>query len=217
MRNVKLLALSLAMALLVAACGSTSAGDDSGGLATLEETSDATESQSDELTDEEALLGFADCVRDNGVPEFEDPIINADGSIEFLDGPGSGTRGDDGPDGDFRTAIEACGELLESTTFTGGRFGDIDTVELQDQLLLLAACLRDTGLDVDDPDISEGFGGNRDENAEPGTGSGGVRGLFGDNIDLSDPDTQATFESCVEEVNFVGPGGGAGGGAGGGG
>lgn len=201
--------LLVVLALVLAACGTSSAEDSSGGLATLTETTQADAVEVEEVSDEDAILEFADCVRENGLPDFEDPIVGADGSVEFV-GVGPGT----GEPGDFRAAFEACGDLLEDTTFTGGRGGDFDLVELQDTLLELASCLRDNGLEVDDPDISEGFGGNRDDGAEPGSG-GGRLSLFGDSVDLSDPETQEIFEACAEEVNLTPPGGGAGPGAGG--
>ena len=196
--------------MVLAACGESSIGGETGGLATLEETSVTTVPGAVELTDEEAVLAFADCMRENGLPDFQDPIVNPDGSIEFQGGGGDGT----GQRGDLPAALDACEPLLGEITFTGGRGGDFDPIELEDELLLLAQCLRDNGLEANDPDISEGFGGNRDQ---AGAEEGAPRrpgALFGEAIDLQDPATQEIFEQCAEEANFEPPGGGGRGGGG---
>ena len=210
MRRLRLPAIALIVAMVLAACGESSTGGETGGLATLEETSVTTAPAVVELTDEEAVLAFADCMRENGLPDFQDPIVDPDGSIEFQGGGGDGT----GQRGDLPAALDACEPLLGEITFTGGRGGDFDPIELEDELLLLAQCLRDNGLEANDPDISEGFGGNRDQaGAEEGTPRG-PGALFGEAIDLQDPATQEIFEQCAEEVNFEPPGGGGRGGSG---
>ena len=210
MRRLRLPAIALIVAMVLAACGESSTGGETGGLATLEETSVTTAPEAVELTDEEAVLAFADCMRENGLPDFQDPIVNPDGSIEFQGGGGDGT----GQRGELPAALDACEPLLGVITFTGGRGGDFDPIELEDDLLLLAQCLRDNGLEEYDPDISEGFGGNRDQ---AGAEEGAPRGpgaLFGESIDLQDPATQEIFEQCAEEANFEPPGGGGRGGGG---
>lgn len=188
-----------------AACGESATGDGTTGLATLEGTTAAI-TDSAEMTDEEAVIAFADCLRENGLPDFPDPIVDADGSIEF-GGGGEGT----GERGDLPAALALCEDLLGEITFTGGRGGDFDPIELQDELLLLAQCLRDNGIDADDPDVSEGFGGNRQPGSTEEGASRGPVSLFGDAVDLEDPVTQETFETCAEEVGFEPPGAGRGG------
>lgn len=196
-----------ALALVLAACGSSSDEADSGGLATLEDEAPVETEETvveDERSIEEAVLEFADCVRDNGVPDFQDPIVSADGAIEFTGiGPGQG----DGVDNDaLFEALEACGELLEGVAFGPGAT-DFDLNEIQDTMLLFAECLRDNGLDVDDPDITAGFGGNQGDDESGGPGLIGPETLFGDRIDFEDPETQEIFETCAEKVNLPGPGG----------
>ena len=78
----KLLLTLAALSLVAAACGGS---DD--GVASLEGT-DGTLPQSvqdaaSEVDDEQALLAFAACMRDNGVPDFPDPRLSADGSVDF--------------------------------------------------------------------------------------------------------------------------------------
>lgn len=193
----------VAMALAVAACSGDS---ESSGVASLDDSpsetliTDGSETATD-VDDQEALNEFAACMRENGVEDFEDPIVDADGTVEF----GFVVEGEVG-DGDrdaMRTAMEACREHLEGISLGRGD-GGFDETEIQDQLVEFAACMREQGIDMDDPDLSSfGTGG------EPGAG-----GPFGD-LDFQDADVQAAMEICQGEFAF-GPGGGAGGGAGGG-
>ncbi len=151
------------------------------------------------VSDEERLLEFAACMRDNGV-EFPDPIVEADGTISFGLRPGAGgaSRSAEnlqriGRDRDLPAAREACGGLLEGLAF--GR-GSQDFAEAQaeqaDRLLEFAQCLRDNGIDVGDPDTS-GFG--------PG-GGGGAALPFGD-VDFDDPDASAALDICAEQVSIA--------------
>ncbi len=151
------------------------------------------------VSDEDRLLEFAACMRDNGV-EFPDPIVEADGTISFGLRPGAGGASQSaenlqriGRDRDLPAAREACGGLLEGLAF--GR-GSQDSAEAQaeraDQLLEFAQCLRDNGIDVGDPDTS-GFG--------PG-GSGRPARPFGE-LDFDDPDVSAAQDLCAEQVSFT--------------
>lgn len=209
----KVLPIIAVLAMFAAACSSSS---DAGGVASLEDTEQvATEEDAAEATDEEAILAFGECMRENGVPDFEDPVVNADGSIEF---GGFGGGGGQGGDGDFdpgtvRGAFQTCGDLLGGLAFGPGN-GDFDVTEIEDTLVEFAACMRSEGIPFDDPDLSNfGPGGGDDD----GDGPGG--GPFGGNFDFDDPEFQAAFETCQEAVGFgfgrgAGPGGGRFGGGG---
>ncbi|MDJ0768753.1 MAG: hypothetical protein QNJ12_08160 [Ilumatobacter sp.] len=169
-----------------------------------------------DMTEEEQALAFAQCMRDEGIEEWPDPTTSADGSIDLLGGAGPGGGGgglgggqDGGPTGELQAAFEVCGEIIEGASFLpgGGAGGGFDDPEFQDQFLEFAQCLRDNGLDVDDPD----FG-----NFQPGQGGGGGGGLFGENFDPQDPDSQAAIEACQGLFGGgFGPGGGQGGNRGG--
>lgn len=198
----------VAVALLVAACGSSETEGTDSGLATLtdDDTAVTETTEAAAPTDEESLLAFADCMRENGVPDFQDPIFNADGSFEFVPPPGAGQG--TGPSPELQEAFDTCFGLLEGVALGPGG-GDFDINELQDDLLLLAQCLRDNGLPADDPNIAEGFGGNQ--------GDGPARGLaqlFGPNVDLTDPKVIGVVEACAEELDLAGPGGRPGAGTG---
>lgn len=191
--------LLAALALMASAC--TGKAEEEAGLPTLEaageETTAIAEGTADVQVDaEEALMAFSQCMRDNGIPDFPDPTLNADGSIGF--GFMRGSLEDSGIDPqseEFGAARAICAEELEGAALGRGGEG-FDETELTDTLLAFAQCMRDHGVDMDDPDLS-GIGG--------GPGNGAVR-PFGD-IDFEDTDVREAFETCQEEVNLAGPGG----------
>jgi hypothetical protein len=194
----RILISMVAFALLVAACG----GSDGGGVASLETTETAASEVSPDdaaASDEETLLEFAACMRDNGIDDFEDPTFGADGTPEFnLRGAGSGAEADRD---ETRAAFEACQGHLEGLAFGPG---SVDVTEVEDTLVDFAACMRDNGYDMPDPDLSN-FG--------QGGGEGG--GLFGGQLDREDADFISALEECehiFENLPFVGRGPGGGGG-----
>ena len=154
-----------------------------------------------EETDEERMLRFAGCMRDNGI-DFPDPVVAADGSVGFGLFPGSEGRGQVdrlrriAQDPDLPAARDACESILEGMSLGLGG-GGIDITEVQDTLLEFAWCMRDNGVDVPDPDLSGFF---------PGPGGEPPRGPFGGAIDLDDPDIRAAFDICQAQVQL--PGGG---------
>lgn len=198
--------------LMLAACS----GSDDDGVASLNngQTNDATDDGAGDATgaaatDEEALLAFAQCMRDNGVENFQDPVIGDDGGVGFGFGPGPGGGGDDGQFGGVdqetvQAAFEACSENLQGVAFGPGG-GNFDPSEIQDNLVEFAACLREQGLQVDDPDFSNfGPGGGDADGGDLGQGGG----IFGGDLDPGDPDVQAAIEVCQESLGGFGPGGG---------
>lgn len=162
-------------ALAFAACGGSSGASDSG-----------------EVTEEQALE-YAECMRDNGVPDFPDPTVDDDGNVQIFGGGGGGQPSFDFQSQGFQDATEACRDLIPEQTFSRG-----DQSEFQDQLLELTECLRDQGLTVDDPDFSSGGGFG-----------GGGGGLFGD-LDQDDPKVQAALEECQGAFGGQTPFGGQG-------
>lgn len=188
----RLIILLATLTLVLAACG----GSDDGGVATLEDTrSDGglqrtVEDAAGTADDEQALLAFAACMRENGVEEFPDPVLNADGSVEFT---GSGQDPFAGVDNDTaEAAVNACIGELEGVAFAPGG-ADFDLNEIQDALVEFAACMRDNGIDFDDPDLANAFG------------EGEVANPFGE-LDLSDPDVVAAIEECQDVFTGFGLG-----------
>ena len=184
-RLIPLLAL---LGLILAACG----GGTDEGVATLQDDT-VLEQQLDDATDsvddEQALLGFSACMRDNGVDDFPDPVLNADGSVDF----DQGSQPFQNVDPDVaEAAVNACIDELQGVSFAPGGT-DFDLNEIQDAFVEFAQCMRDNGVDFDDPDLSSAFSGD------------GITNPFED-LDITDPDVQAAVEACQEIFAGVGPG-----------
>ena len=189
----------LAVSLVAAACSS---GSDSQ-VASLEDATASDDVAAAEVdtdaANEDAILEFSQCMRDEGIDGFEDPDIGEDGTIEFKLG---GRVEDAEVDRDtMRAAFEACQDHLEGLAFGPGAF---DRAEIEDTLLEFAVCMREHGVDMPDPDFSN-FG--------PGSGGegGGEGGIFGGAIDLDDPGVEEALEACEEvfggSLRLGGPGG----------
>ncbi len=193
-----------AFALVAVACDGDAAVDD---VASLEGTGTtvASDQTAEEVSTEEALLEFSACMREQGV-DMADPTVDADGNVQIQPPQGAGA----GADFDFdeiQPAFEECQSFLEDVTLG---FQDADLTELQDDLLEFAACMRDNGYDMDDPDLSAfGAGGGGGGDGPP------AGGPFGE-IDQDDPAFQAASAACQDILAGVGfgPGGGARGGGG---
>lgn len=196
MKSRRLLVLLLALMLGAAACGSdgeataeaaplivvegtqTPALDSPDADASVDEPdADASNTAADQ-TDEERALAFTQCMREEGV-DLADPTVNADGSIQlFQPGANNNIDPDDPATAD---AVEVCGDLIAGASFLPG--AGMDQSEVEDTLLGFAQCLRDLGIDVDDPDLSGGF-------------AGGPAAIFGDGFDPADPATADAVRTC---------------------
>ena len=89
---------------------------------------------------------------------------------------------------------QAAGASEESDDASQPAEEDVAPGNAEDAFLALAQCLRDEGLEVEDPDSSGGGGGG---------GPGGI--LRGTGIDRSDPDVQAAFEECGSLLDGIRP------------
>ena len=210
-----MLALALVAGILVlAACGGSDSGDDAiasaadvetveepavaGGEsdATAAESSDDEGASADGAPDNEApdnfqdaALELAQCLRDQGL-DVTDPDFSGGGP-----GPGGGFFGGniDPNSPDVQAALDACSSALQNLA---PDFDPEDQAAFQDQILELAQCLRDQGLDVPDPDFSGGFGEG---------------GAFRGSLDPNDPEFQAALEQCRDLLpSFGGRGPGPG-------
>ncbi|MGI9584610.1 MAG: hypothetical protein ACR2N7_03375 [Acidimicrobiia bacterium] len=200
----KLLIAPIALALLLAACS----GDSGAQVASLDDAplveSGSSEPQNAEVNDQEAILAFAQCMRDNGIDDFEDPDLGDDGSIGFsFRGGGAATDIDRET---MQSAFEACRENLEGLSLGPG---SVDRSEIEDTLYEFAACMRENGIDMPDPDLSA-FGPGQ---GEQGQGDPNASGPFGGSIDPDDPAFQEALEACegvfAGGFRFGGPGGNA--------
>lgn len=129
-----------------------------------------------DVTDEDMALAFVVCVREAGFEEMPDPTVNADGSVQLIPPGQQQLLGDP----DFVEAAEGCVNLIEGATF----FAEApDISDFEDDLLAFAQCLRDDGLDVDDPDLSRFV---------PGQGAR----MFGEEFDPQDPANADAIAAC---------------------
>jgi len=193
----RLMMLLIALTALLAACSGDAAED---GVASLDvddtvvstgETpaGSTTEEVDAEVDQEQAMLDFAACMRENGI-EMSDPSVDADGNVKF--GSLRSLVAGDVDQEAMQAAREACSGDLEGVGLTFRENRD-RTVE-QDAFLTFAICMRENGFDMPDPDFS---------NTGPG---GDGKGPFGE-IDLEDPDFIVAMEPCRQFLAGTGPSG----------
>lgn len=181
----------LLLLLLVLTAAACSGEDTTQGVASLENIDSIAAGTPEDSVDqdadvEEAMLNFTQCLRDQGL-DVSDPEIDADGNFGFRGIAGSVEEVDRN---EMREAFDACQSHLEGITLRGG---GIDQTAIQDTLIEYAACMRDNGYDMEDPDLSASGPGSSDGDGPPGQGGG----PFGA-IDPEDPDFVAANEICQE-------------------
>ena len=158
-------ALVVSVALLGAACST----DNSAEVASLaDDTPTSTEGSA---ADTNPLLAFAACMRENGLDDFEDPIVGPDGTVEFPN------KAESKSEDEFKAAFDVCGPLLEGTVL-GAAKTDADTAETVDSLVGFARCMRAAGFDMPDPDASGQF----------------------PEFNKESPKFDAAYEQCADEV-----------------
>lgn len=150
---------------VLTACGDSTAGEEVASASDGQAAASASPSMSAADRDR----AFAQCIRDNGIPDFPDP----DGENGFRD-----AMMNSGIDRDkLRTAMEACQDLRPG----GGEQQQLDAAQ-QEQRLQWAQCMRDNGVDMPDPDPNKG---------------GFLLG--GGNISPDDPAFQKAMEACQDK------------------
>jgi hypothetical protein len=183
-------AVVLLLTLLAAGCGGSDGNGD--GVASLRGNGGATTTTNGGVDRERALLDFARCMREQGVP-IQDPQVDSEGNLRLQ--PGQGGLGDVDR-ATLDKAREACQEHLEGITQD---FTPEDQTRVQDSLVKYASCMRQNGYDMPDPDFSQGGG----------------PGVFG-NIDQDDPAYQKAHEACKQHLAQLQEGRAGGGNSGGG-
>lgn len=184
-----LLPAVLAAVLALGACGGGDSDDGSGVASVAGGGTSATTASPTASGDlEKELLAYTECLRGEGL-DVPDPTVDADGNVVFgpraggggAGGGGEGGGGDGsggGIDREARAAArEVCGDLPAGLT---NSFSEEDRSAFQDAAVEFARCMRAEGVDVPDPDLSEGAGGG---------------GPFRD-LDRDDPEVQAAIEVC---------------------
>ena len=163
----RLLTLVGVISLLVAAC---SANEPAGVASISITTSIQAEGGTDDSDDSVSLVAFAGCIRENGLENFEDPIVDSEGKVEFPSKPDESET----TKVRFDAAFAVCGSLLDNTVF--GASKDAEAVERVDAYVELASCMRSVGFDMPDPDPS---------------------GQFGD-FDKESPEFEAAYDQCAD-------------------
>lgn len=182
----------LLLALVAAGCGP--GGDEAQGIASLSDDAAAAPLEGDgdsaaaDMDSEEAMLAYAECLRDQGL-DVEDPEVGEDGQVRLgqlfrVDGESTFDREQ------MREAMEACSVYRDAITT---QFEDVDRTDMEDQIYEYAACMRENGYEMADPDFS--IDRERGEGEGEGQGFGG--GPFS-SIDPTDPDFQAANEVCQD-------------------
>jgi hypothetical protein len=190
----------------LAACGGGGgAGDD---VATLGDGDAASEedggaSGDEELTDaerEDVMLEFTECMREHGVDMPDPSQAAAGGGGDVVVRGGSGPKDSE----EFEAAHEECGPILEEAFGEPEEMSPEEEAEMRDNALNFAKCMREHGIDMPDPEFSDGGRGF--------TMSVGGPGDSGPGFDPEDEDFQAAQEECQGELGFeegrMGPGGG---------
>ncbi|MGL5867270.1 MAG: hypothetical protein ACRCYX_15610 [Dermatophilaceae bacterium] len=192
-RSFRALVVGALLAGALTACGG--AESSSGGVAAIEEGSGSDGSSSSTSPTasgdaEQQLLDYVECLRSEGL-DVPDPTVDAEGNLT-LRPPGGVAGGQPINREQFQKAQETCGQPPE------GALGitEEDRSELQDAALEFAKCLRGEGIDVPDPDFSEG-----------GLGGAGGQGPFGD-LNTDEPKVAAAVEKCQSAFGDLLPGGG---------
>jgi hypothetical protein len=105
---------------------------------------------------QQSLLDWAACMRENGV-EMDDPRFGLEGElIGGLGKDGSGSRTDIESE-TYQLAAETCAELLREIKAPADPEQQAERAEA---MLAWAACMREAGLDIPDPDADGTFSGS---------------------------------------------------------
>lgn len=151
-------------------------------------------SQGPDAEFQDAMLEYAQCMRDNGV-DMPDPEFGDDGSVSIHAAPGqAGFNEEEGPDAVFEAADEECSPIMEDARPEV----DIDPeeqAEMQDRMIQVSECMRGKGHDMPDPEFTDD-GGVLMRGGAPGDGGAGP-----------DPEFEDDLDACHEEAGIEGPGG----------
>ncbi len=163
---------TIAFVAIFTAC--TIGGEESTGVVTIESTT-ATTVVDEEVTFEEGILEFAQCMREEGI-DFPDPTFDIDGNPQFDNLEIENEE-------EFERAFENCEDILRNALPEQFDLDPEVEAALVDASLEFSQCMRDQGIDFPDPKPGEfGFFAFRDAG-----------------IDFSSEDVQEAFEICQPE------------------
>jgi hypothetical protein len=159
MTRTRTLIIVIALAIVAAACSPSESTSAVASLESATSPSESSDTTADPLIDaESAMIAFTQCLRDQGI-EVGDPTVGSDGSlqlppIEFVV-EGSSTEGEEPDFSAFEDKIAQCDDLLGSVGSVGS---NSDSVGFEDAFVEYTQCMRDNGVDMPDPDFSNGGG-----------------------------------------------------------
>ena len=160
------------MLLIFSAC--TIGGEESQGVVTIESTTETT-IVDEEITFEEGVLDFAQCMREEGI-NFPDPTFDIDGNPQFDNLEIENEE-------EFESAFENCEDILRNALPEQFDLDPEVEAALVDASLEFSQCMREQGIDFPDPKPGEfGFFAFRDAD-----------------IDFTSEVVQNAFEICQPE------------------
>lgn len=152
----------------------TIGGEESQGVVTIESTTETTIAD-EEITFEEGVLDFAQCMREEGI-NFPDPTFDIDGNPQFDNLEIENEE-------EFENAFENCEDILRNALPEQFDLDPEVEAALVDASLEFSQCMRDQGIDFPDPKPGEfGFFAFRDAD-----------------IDFTSEAVQNAFEICQPE------------------
>ena len=152
----------------------TIGGEESQGVVTIESTTETT-IVDEEITFEEGVLDFAQCMREEGI-NFPDPTFDIDGNPQFDNLEIENEE-------EFESAFENCEDILRNALPEQFDLDPEVEAALVDASLEFSQCMRDQGIDFPDPKPGEfGFFAFRDAD-----------------IDFTSEAVQNAFEICQPE------------------
>ena len=152
----------------------TIGGEESQGVVSIESTTETT-IVDEEITFEEGVLDFAQCMREEGI-NFPDPTFDIDGNPQFDNLEIENEEG-------FESAFENCEDILRNALPEQFDLDPEVEAALVDASLEFSQCMRDQGIDFPDPKPGEfGFFAFRDAD-----------------IDFTSEAVQNAFEICQPE------------------
>lgn len=205
------------LSLTTAACGG---GGDSSKVASLGDKADESGGgdgggqggSGDQVAFEDAMLAYAQCMREHGV-DMPDPTFSEDGMGAIA------VRSTDAGEQDptsraFEGAAEACDPIMEDARNNMPQPSAEEQAQMQDDMLEMAACMREHGIDMPDPTFDDngsvtldasGPAGPADGPSDSNSAAAGIpAGPDGGTGPRVDPAFEAALEACQGEG--MGPG-----------
>ena len=162
----------LCLVVILSAC--TIGEEQSEGVVTIDSTT-VTTTVPEEITFEEGVLNFAQCMREEGI-DFPDPSFDIDGNPEF-------DNVNIENDNEFEAAFDNCENILREALPEQFDLDPEFEAALVDASLEFSQCMRKQGIDFPDPKPGEfGFFAFRDAD-----------------IDFQSEEVQEAFEICQPE------------------